>query len=320
MANELRHKTIGTALTQAEYEAIDGHELESQATGDIIYASSATQLSRLAIVAGRLLGVVGGIPSWLAFGTGAGAPAEGNHTTPVMTATVAGHVPTPPNNTTTFLRGDGTFAAPGGSANITFATIFETSGRFTLTVSGAGTNTFGTTGFVLGNGSGVDAAAKCRAILGAGTVQALFAGSPVFSCMFSINNTDERNRAFFGIGNVTVVGGAGGHTFTNAHIGFKLFSDGVTLSLHGTQADGTTENATAALRTIVANDTYDVICVVNSTTSVDYYTRSNGGALSSASNLTTNLPTAAESSLQVSMSCVTNAAITTTVSSISYER
>jgi len=31
-----------------------------------------------------------------------------------MTATVGGAVPTPPNNTTTFLRGDGTFAAPSG--------------------------------------------------------------------------------------------------------------------------------------------------------------------------------------------------------------
>jgi hypothetical protein len=31
---------------------------------------------------------------------------------PTMTATVGGAVPTPPNNTTTFLRGDGTFAAP----------------------------------------------------------------------------------------------------------------------------------------------------------------------------------------------------------------
>ena len=31
-----------------------------------------------------------------------------------MTATVGGKVPTPPNNTTTFLRGDGTFAAPAG--------------------------------------------------------------------------------------------------------------------------------------------------------------------------------------------------------------
>ena len=34
---------------------------------------------------------------------------------PTMTATVGGAVPTPPNNTLTFLRGDGTFAAPPGS-------------------------------------------------------------------------------------------------------------------------------------------------------------------------------------------------------------
>ena len=34
-----------------------------------------------------------------------------------MTATVGGGVPTPPNNTTTFLRGDGTFAAPAGGGS-----------------------------------------------------------------------------------------------------------------------------------------------------------------------------------------------------------
>lgn len=37
---------------------------------------------------------------------------------PAMTATVGGAVPTPPNNTTTFLRGDGTFAAPAGTAPV----------------------------------------------------------------------------------------------------------------------------------------------------------------------------------------------------------
>lgn len=36
---------------------------------------------------------------------------------PTMTATVGGAVPTPPNNTTTFLRGDGTFAAPPGGGS-----------------------------------------------------------------------------------------------------------------------------------------------------------------------------------------------------------
>lgn len=35
-----------------------------------------------------------------------------NSDLPVMSATVGGAVPTPPNNTTTFLRGDGTFATP----------------------------------------------------------------------------------------------------------------------------------------------------------------------------------------------------------------
>jgi len=38
---------------------------------------------------------------------------------PAMTATVGGAVPTPPNNTTTFLRGDGTFATPTGGGTVT---------------------------------------------------------------------------------------------------------------------------------------------------------------------------------------------------------
>lgn len=47
-----------------------------------------------------------------------------------MTATVGGSVPTPPNNTTTFLRGDGTFAAPSGGAKafLTYATGGQTIG------------------------------------------------------------------------------------------------------------------------------------------------------------------------------------------------
>jgi hypothetical protein len=47
--------------------------------------------------------------------TGTGVPSIAvNSDLPVMTSTVGGAVPTPPNNTTTFLRGDGTFAAPPG--------------------------------------------------------------------------------------------------------------------------------------------------------------------------------------------------------------
>lgn len=45
-----------------------------------------------------------------------------NSDLPAMTATVGGAVPTPPNNTTTFLRGDGTFAAPSGSGTVNAGT------------------------------------------------------------------------------------------------------------------------------------------------------------------------------------------------------
>ncbi len=36
MANEFKHASVGTTLSQAEYEAIGGHVIESQATGDVI--------------------------------------------------------------------------------------------------------------------------------------------------------------------------------------------------------------------------------------------------------------------------------------------
>lgn len=42
-----------------------------------------------------------------------------NSDLPAMSATVGGAVPTPPNNTTTFLRGDGTWATPAGGSGIT---------------------------------------------------------------------------------------------------------------------------------------------------------------------------------------------------------
>lgn len=58
----------------------------------------------------------------------------------VMTATVGGGVPTPPNNTTTFLRGDGTFAAPAGGGTTLGTEQASTSGTsITFTGIPAGT-------------------------------------------------------------------------------------------------------------------------------------------------------------------------------------
>ena len=67
MANSLKHSTVGTELTQTEWEAIDNHVFESQATGDLPYADSSTSLRRLGIGStGDFLRVDGGKPDWQA--------------------------------------------------------------------------------------------------------------------------------------------------------------------------------------------------------------------------------------------------------------
>jgi len=67
MANELKHGSVGTELTQAEWEAVGTHVFDSQATGDIVYASSSSQLSRLGVGSNtNVLTLASGIPSWAA--------------------------------------------------------------------------------------------------------------------------------------------------------------------------------------------------------------------------------------------------------------
>ena len=53
MANEFQHKSVGSQISQSEFEATDGtgHVFDSQAAGDLAYASSTTVLSRLKICA-----------------------------------------------------------------------------------------------------------------------------------------------------------------------------------------------------------------------------------------------------------------------------
>ena len=67
MTNEFKHGSVGDELAQTEWEAIGAHVFDSQSTGDILYASSGTQLSRLGIGStNNLLTISGGIPAWTA--------------------------------------------------------------------------------------------------------------------------------------------------------------------------------------------------------------------------------------------------------------
>uniref|UniRef100_A0A6M3JR29 Uncharacterized protein n=1 Tax=viral metagenome TaxID=1070528 RepID=A0A6M3JR29_9ZZZZ len=67
MANEFKHASVGAELSQAEWEAVGAHVFASQVTGDLLYASSASQLSRLAKgTARQLLQMNAGatLPEW----------------------------------------------------------------------------------------------------------------------------------------------------------------------------------------------------------------------------------------------------------------
>ena len=83
MANEFKHKDPGVTITQSEYIASDGtgHIFDSQASGDILYASSTTVLARLAKATdGNVLELASGLPAWTASPTiGSTSWANANH-------------------------------------------------------------------------------------------------------------------------------------------------------------------------------------------------------------------------------------------------
>jgi len=69
MANELKHKDAGTSLTRTEDNATDRHYFDSQAAGDILYATDTVAnsgvLARLGIGStNKVLTVIGGVPTW----------------------------------------------------------------------------------------------------------------------------------------------------------------------------------------------------------------------------------------------------------------
>lgn len=187
----------------------------------------------------------------------------------------------------------------GGSVtpSIMLSTLFETSTRFGGAASGAGSaRTFDTNGLNLSTGNSVLGYAHNYLVFPALGYATAEVGSPTFSTSLGFfPGTDV--FLFFGIGNFNDISTGTGDGYTSKHIGIKITraSSGNTV-VTATQADGSTENTT----TLIANFTgsyLDLIIKVNSTSSVDYYYRIDGGALSSATNLTSNLPSGVNGNL-----------------------
>ncbi len=155
MGDEFRHLTVGGVISQAEYEAIGGHIFDSQATGDILYASSPTQLSRLTAGAnGEVLTLAAGIPSWAA----AGAPgaheidSSGPHTAAGLTI---GHV-LRATGATAFSFGTIADAAISATAEIAVSKLADGTARQLLQTNAAGTGVEWTSDIVIPNTLYVD--------------------------------------------------------------------------------------------------------------------------------------------------------------------
>ena len=183
------------------------------------------------------------------------------------------------------------------------STDFSVSGRYTNTVTGTGaTGHGGTSGGVLATGNGTlsGGSASIKWNITHTKTDNLYLNNPIVTIkvIFTSDASTGSGNSFFGIGEPTVA--TSGHTFTVAHAGFKITKTAGVVSVYATQADGTTETASSALTTLVNNDFLELSFKFNGSSSVDYYWRKNGGAISAPTTLSTNVPTTGGSSLQVS--------------------
>ena len=198
-----------------------------------------------------------------------------------------------PGTSGLFLKTQGAGANPvwasaGGGASMTLTTDYTAAVKYSIDKINSGADTYVSSGLHLVTGA--TQASFVRNLWTVFNNTEVHLGSPLVSTHIYLPTIGTDFNAFFGIsGSLTIDGTS--ITWTNSHAGFsiKRAASGAT-SLYATQADGTTENISSALTTLSANDDLDLIIKVNSTTSIDYYWRKGNGALSSATNLTSNFP------------------------------
>lgn len=204
-------------------------------------------------------------------------------TTNDVSITKHGFVPKAPNDTTKFLRGDGTWNVPSSGSSVPlfrWNTFFENSGRWS-TNNVSGTETWGL-GVLLDTTATGSRQAEIFSALGGGTSNNWFAGSPVMYANFHVATIPTTGTAYI------VIGDSSG--LTTPHFGFLVDVATGTASLKGTCANATTQSKTAALTTLANTDNVEVCAKMNSTTSIDFYWRKNGGSWSTATSLSTNIP------------------------------
>lgn len=201
-----------------------------------------------------------------------------------------------PNGTLTD-NGDGTCtytpASSSSTPKIIFATIFESTNRIANSaLGGSASESITADGLQIDTGGTNDSYLQYRISLGGGSGFAkLFDNSPEYSATMMLSQINGTGEYFIGIGEPTMNPGATGLTWTDKHMGFKIGVSGGVATLYATQANGTTQTISSALTTIAVNEPFEFTLKANGSSSVNYYWRLNGGSLSSATNLSTNVPT-----------------------------
>lgn len=198
-------------------------------------------------------------------------------------------------------------------------------GKFVNTTTGTGSATYTAAGLTLSTGASSGGAQRNLWTFqndDTGTLP-IFTGQPKIGLSIYLNSAGTLTGSWYGgLGNITVAGT--GHTFTGAHIGFKITTSGGVTSLFGTMANGTTESATTALTTLIQNDALLLRAIVNSGGDVDVYYNKNFSGWSGAMNIpNTNSPSAVTDSPYIQQSVSNNStantfSIITTQATISY--
>ncbi len=270
----LNQNTTGNAATATTATALASGRTIAM-TGDVNYTSPAFNGTSNITAGATVVRINGtslaGLPTGIlknTTGTGVPSIATGSDL-PSMTATTGGAVPTPPNNTTTFLRGDGIFATPAGGGTVTSTSVVTANGFNGIVATATSTPaiTIGTplSGILKGNGTGLVAATAgtdyvatetdpaVRAINGlvksnGTTISAATAGTDYQAPLVSGTNIKTINStSILGPGNITAITSESDPN-VKAIVGL-VKSDGSTISAATPGGDFLTPNGNGSLLT-----------------------------------------------------------------------
>ena len=224
---------------------------------------------------------------WVGHATTASAPFSVTKAGAVTASnlTITGGSITIGSNATIDSSGNATFIGVS-SLNKKAYTNFESSGRFVGAVGGSGLNTFGNQGVTIAPG----VTGGSYSILQWRIGNAL-ANNPTFTCTIEalgLVAASGSSRCFVGMGQPTVSGTGISYTAIS-HIGFTINKESGVINVGGQNGDASAAVG-ANFTTIVDTDIIELFAKVTAT-SVKYYYRKNGGAITLGTTQTTNIPT-----------------------------